>query len=645
MTTTATSAAPPGTDPVVGEPDARAWCRIGGELLAAAVVAGLTSAVVQQVIDALVIPRPSYVPEALSSAATVVLVGAVLLLALRRRWPRWGTVAAWSLLSALSTTVLSLLLHGTRLYLNGLSGDQSFRTAYLARLTDSPVPSDMTYADTAPYYPSGWFWVAGRITDLAGLEAWAAYKPLAIATMAIAGALAFTAWSVVAGRRTALLLGLATVLVGLRTAAYEPYSWMLLVLIPPLAVITWRLLRSVADGRPAGRAGVVALGVFLGLTAMVYTLLTVFFGFLAVLAGVVAVVAGSPGRGKAARSVLGTLLLVALVAVPFAAVVWTPFFVAAVRDGLHGNAAQQYLPDVGAQLPLPMFEPTLAGVTCAAGLVWILVAARRNPLAAGLGLVVAAVYGWYLLSTVALALGTTLLAFRLEPALVLSLFCAAVLGVGEVVRRFTGRLPSATYRTVVTGLAVVVLLGSVGLVQAVPEANRDFVDTAFSDHTPLGVSADGGADLRQPGSWSDELARAIDEMTDRPADELVVLTTYYPLLAHGPYRGFQTSIAQYANPLADFDGRRAEILSWTEATSPADLAARWAASPYRLPSVLVLSRADDGLHLNLTADLFPREPNIAHIDAVFDPAVFTGPGVTTRDVGPFVVVVPAGPAG
>lgn len=352
---------------------------------------------------------------------------------------------------------------------------------------------------------------------------------------------------------------------------------------------------------------------------------------------------GSRGRAKAARSVLGTLLVVALVAVPFAAVVWTPFLVAAVRNGLHGNAAQRHLPDVGAQLPLPMFEPTLSGVACAVGLGWILVTARRNPLAAGLGLVVAAVYGWYLLSTVSLALGTTLLAFRLEPALVLSLFCAAVLGVGDAVRRFPGRLPSTTSRTAVTGLAVVVLLGSVGLVQAVPEANRAFVDTAFTDYTPLGVSADGAADARQPGSWSDDLARTIDEMSDRPADELVVLTTYYPLLSHEPYRGFQTSIAQYANPLADFDGRRVEILSWTEATSAADLAARWAASPYQPPSVLVLSRGDDGLHLGLTADLFPRQPNIAHIDAVFDPRVFSGPGFAAREVGPFVVVVPTGP--
>jgi hypothetical protein len=99
------------------------------------------------------------------------------------------------------------------------------------------------------------------------------------------------------------------------------------------------------------------------------------------------------------------------------------------------------------------------------------------------------------------------------------------------------------------------------------------------------------------------------------------------------------SFRQYANPLAKFDARRAEIDSRAGSTSARDLLARWDEGSFRPPSVLVLSREDDGLHLGLTADVFPREPNVAHIDVDFGPELFADPAFATREVGPFTLVV------
>jgi galactan 5-O-arabinofuranosyltransferase len=624
--------------PARGRPS-RAAVRVAVEVVAAIVFSALTSAALQQVIDGLAIPRPSFVPHALASATVVVLVAALLLVAARREWPRWGTVAAWVLLSGVTTAILSFLLHGTRLYLNGLSGDQYFRTQYLGRLATSLVPADMNYAEIPPYYPWGWFWPAARLTDLLGLEAWAAYKPLAITTMAVAGAVAFTVWSAVVRRRPAAVLALATVLVGLRLAAYEPYSWLLAAVIPPLGVVAWRALRTVVAGTaPRPTAAVLGLGVFLGISAAVYTLLTFFTGFLFVVTAAVAVAVGRPaGRsvGRAVRAAVSALVLVAVTAVPFAAPVWLPYLVTSFRHGFSAGAAQHFLPDIGALFPLPMVQPSLSGVVCTAGLAWILLAARRNEVAAALGIAVGCVYLWYLLSTLALAFGTTLLAFRVEPVLETALYCAAALGGIEVLRRLTARAG----RPLVASAAAVGLLCAVGLAQSVADANRSFVDTAFTDYTPLGTTASGSADPAHAGAWADELAATIGDMTGREPADLVVLTTWYPLLAHHPYWGYQTSIAQYANPLAQFDARRAEILSWAGATGPQDLLAQWGSGPFRAPSVLVLSRADDGLHLGLTADAFPREPNIAHVDVTFRPELFADPAFATREVGPFTVVV------
>ncbi|MQA15655.1 MAG: hypothetical protein GEV09_16255 [Pseudonocardiaceae bacterium] len=156
----------------------------------------------------------------------------------------------WIALSALATLPLSLMLLGTKHYIFGISGDQGFRVQYLTRFADSARLADFAYADLPPYYPAGWFWIGGRLADLAEVTGWEAYKPFAIATMAVAGVVAFCVWSLLVRRVPAILLALMTTVVGLRIAAYQPYSWLLAAALPPLAVLAWRLVRGAAAGDP-----------------------------------------------------------------------------------------------------------------------------------------------------------------------------------------------------------------------------------------------------------------------------------------------------------------------------------------------------------------------------------------------------------
>ena len=69
--------------------------------------------------------------------------------------------AAWVGLPAFVVATLGMPLGATKLYLFGISVDQQFRTEYVTRLADSPALQDMTYAGLPPYYPPGWFWMAG----------------------------------------------------------------------------------------------------------------------------------------------------------------------------------------------------------------------------------------------------------------------------------------------------------------------------------------------------------------------------------------------------------------------------------------------------------------------------------------------------
>lgn len=620
--------APP-EPPVAGLPDGAAVLRSVIELVLAAVIGAVVAAGVFLLIDRAVLPRPSFVPDALTTLAAVMLTAGLVALLLRAGWAWWRTVAVWVALAALPAVTLCLLLSGTRLYLNGLGGDQSFRTAYLARMASSPALADMTYADLPPYYPAGWFWLAGRVTALSGLDAWAAYKPLAVITMGVAGAIGYSAWSAVVGRRVAVPAAVACVLAGLRFAAYEPYSWLLAVLLPPIAVLAWSTFRAAVRGAPGLVAPAVALGGYLGVAGAVYSLLAVASGLLGAVAATAALILHGPGRSV--RAVLTVCGIAVAVAVPIAALVWTPYVLA---GGLGAtSAAQRFLPAVGAGFPLPFLEPSASGVLSAVGLVWIVVRAAQRRVAAGLALLVGTVYLWYALSLLALAAGSTLLPFRMEPPLMAALWVGATFALVDGFRLARRSLPEP--RPVLAAVAVLAVVVTAGLTPGTREAHPELVEAAFTDYTPDGIRASGPSDPADPGAWNDELAAAIST-TARPPADLVVLTSYYPLLSHAPYRGFQVAVAQYANPLADFDGRRALIESWARS---GDLPEQLDRSPFRAPDVFVLDRRPDGLYLRLTADAFPRDPANVPVDVRFDATVFDDPAFVRQDVGPFVVVV------
>lgn len=106
-----------------------------------------------------------------------------------------------------------------------------------------------------------------------------------------------------------------------------------------------------------------------------------------------------------------------------------------------------------------------------------------------------------------------------------------------------------------------------------------------------------------------------------------------------PYWGFQAQTPHYANPAGDFTARNGLILSWRKQRSGDGLAAEFARSLYRPPNVFVLTKKADGLHLKVTSDVFPRKKNVRIDEVAFDPAAFTGAGFTSRNVGPYTVIV------
>ena len=161
---------------------------------------------------------------------------------------------------------------------------------------------------------------------------------------------------------------------------------------------------------------------------------------------------------------------------------------------------------------------------------------------------------------------------------------------------------------------------------------------AHTDYYPTGRNAQRQDDPAVDGAWHDDLLRAVRETTGREPSDTVLLTAHYPLLSFAPFWGFQQETPHYANPLSRYEDRSAEISRWAEAGDPGRLRELLRRGEFAPPNAFVLRRQPDGLHITLSHDAFPHQPNVQVYDVRFDPALFDSPGFVRQDVGPFAVI-------
>jgi galactan 5-O-arabinofuranosyltransferase len=550
--------------------------------------------------------------------------------------------------SAFTVVTLGMPLGATRLYLFGISVDQQFRTEYVTRLADSPALRDMTYLGLPPYYPPGWFWIGGRAAALGGTPAWEVFKPWAITSITIAVAVALVLWWRMVRFEYALIVTTATAAVTLAYGSPEPYSAMITVLLPPVLVLTWSGLRA-AD-RPdapagAGRGAVIGSGIFLGWTATWYTLL---FGFSAFTMGLMALwLAGvrwhrnrRSGGVKAALDPLRRLAVIAGIAVVMACTTWLPFIVRAVHSPISNTgSAQHYLPADGAELTFPMLQFTLLGVVCLIGTLWLVVRARSSVRAGALAIGVLAIYLWSLLSMLTTLARTTLLSFRLQPTLSVLLVAAGAFGFVELAQAL-----AAAGRERSWGRAVSPVAGAIGLAAAIA-FSQDIPDVLRPDLTIAYTDTDGHGqrgDRRPPSAekFYATIDHAITQVTGKPRNQTVVMTADYSFLSFYPYWGFQGLTSHYANPLAQFDLRAAQINKWSTLKSADEMIHALDTCPWPPPTVFLMRRGTGGNYtLRLAEDVYPNQPNVRRYTVELRGALFDSPRFAVQSVGPFVLAI------
>ncbi|MGV0040708.1 galactan 5-O-arabinofuranosyltransferase [Mycobacterium colombiense] len=570
--------------------------------------------------------------------AGLVAVGWVWRRCTRPRGRLLTQLAGLVFVSAFTVVTLGMPLGATRLYLFGISVDQQFRTEYLTRLADSPALRDMTYLGLPPYYPPGWFWIGGRAAALGGAPAWEVFKPWAITSITIAVAVALVLWWRMVRFEYALIVTTATAAVTLAYGSPEPYSAMITVLLPPMLVLTWSGLR--AGDRPdapahAGWSGVIAAGLFLGWTATWYTLL---FGLSAFTMGLMALVlVASRWRRaglKAALDPLRRLAVIAGIALAIACTTWLPFVVRAMHSPIsNSGSAMHYLPADGAELTFPMLQFTLLGVVCLIGTLWLVLRARSSVRAGALAIGVLAIYLWSLLSMLTTLARTTLLSFRLQPTLSVLLVAAGAFGFLEAVRAL-----SARRRAVLPVAGAVGLAAAIAFSQDIPDVLRPDLTIAYTDTDGHGQRGD-----RRPPSaekFYATLDHAITQVTGKPRDQTVVLTADYSFLSFYPYWGFQGLTSHYANPLAQFDLRAAQINKWSDLKTADELIRALDACPWPPPTVFLMRRGANGNYtLRLAEDVYPNQPNVRRYTVDLRGALFDNPRFVVQSVGPFVLAI------
>lgn len=553
----------------------------------------------------------------------------------RRGRQTLARIASVLFLSAFTVVTLAMPLGATKLYLFGISVDQQFRTEYMTRLTDQPGLHDMTYIGLPPYYPAGWFWIGGRLAALTGTPAWEMFKPWSITSITIAIALAFVLWATMIRFEYALVVSTATAAAALAYSPAEPYAAIIAVLLPPVFVLAWSGLKGKA--RTGGWAAVIGVGLFLGVTALFYTLLFLYAAFTLTVMAVVLCIA------RRTLDPLLRLLVVAVLSGLIALITWAPYLLAAARGTpAESGTAQHYLPVDGAELSFPMLKFTLLGALCMLGTGWLVVYARSSTRAGALAVAVVTVYAWSLLSMLTTLVGTTLLSFRLQPTLTILLTAAGAFGFLEVTRAVAARVRSPNATRVVAVAATVGALGAVTFSQDIPDVLRPDIIVAYTDTDGYGERAD----RRPPGAeqYYREIDARIQDVTGRPRNETVVLTADYSFLSYYPYYGFQGLTSHYANPLAQFDQRAGAIEGWRMLTNADQFIAALDAMPWEPPSVFLMRRGGSGdstdtYTLRLAEDVYPNQPNVRRYHVALDDALFDDPQFDVSTIGPFVLAI------
>ncbi|MFS0319646.1 galactan 5-O-arabinofuranosyltransferase [Corynebacterium striatum] len=591
----------------------------------------------------------SMVTRALSTVGTVLTLGVVGFLCVwwiydtyqekvsRPTWRVWLTHAACYISPALLVlSAIGLPLSASKLWLDGVQVDQVFRTQFLTRSTDQMGYADMNYEGLPTFYPMGWFWLGGRLANLLNMPGWEVFQPWALVSLAVCGCILVPIWQRLVGSLpVATAIALATTAITLTVNAEEPYSAVIAMGVPAVAVLSSHAFKG-------SWFSTVGIMLYLGVSACFYTLFT---GAVALtIVSLIAVVTAIYERQL--RPILH-LVVIGVGSMAIAAIAWGPYLIAAMTSKAPlESTAQHYLPEEGTQIPVPFLSLSIIGLLCLIGLVYMTMRLEDSAIRA-LGIATIGAYLWVVLSMVVTLVGTTLLGFRLESIIVILFATAGILGLAEIRRMgipniYPARFSDSTNKRITAAFAIIVALGGVYYAQQIPEKNESALDHAYTDTDGNGERADRFA---SDSSMNYIKIREYIDSHGYVPNQTVVMTDEKLFMAYNPYLGFNAFTSNYANPLGEFSSRNEQIEAWGRDSwnqTPQQFIKSLDSARWRGPDVVIfrgsIEEPGDGYKIHLAEDIYPNQPNVRYRAVFFNPDVFKK-GWDTEQVGPFVVAV------
>lgn len=557
-------------------------------------------------------PRFEYALRA--AVVGMALLGAVGWWWSARRGRSWGADLVPALAGGVGALVLVGALNGTPYAPGGIEADQSFRTAAVTRFADSAQNADFTFQGLPSFYAPGYFWVLGRIADLAAIEPWRMVKVGTVLMALLVPLVTYLLWRRLVPDQVAALVAVVPLAVH---NTYEPYAWLVL-----FAIVPWWLEAVHGLRRPGVRA---RHPVFLGLIGAALFLTYYYFFFVAAIGLLVWLgFERASGGGRLPWRQVRRAAVVLAIAAAAAAAYWLPLLVSILRAEHPESLANRWFSDGHPHLPLPMLEATAIGAVALLGLGYLCWTVRREPLSRGLLALLAAAYLWYLVGAPAAVADTPLLSFRGKPLIPMLLLIAGVLALVAVVRAAAGRFGAADVRRVAwgLGLALVVYVGQsfVGTVR-----DSELVRVAHATAWPDGrLPAYHAGEVRQPDPPATVLHQAISErLAGRRG--AVLLSDRTDILVLYPYHGFLQWNAHYAHPAAEFHERVRFLVELAGAGGPEEFARRSASGRFDRIDAFVLRADGDELVVRFADDAFPggtRTGEVRFRRALFAPDAF-----------------------
>ncbi|WP_158630943.1 arabinofuranosyltransferase [Micromonospora inaquosa] len=494
----------------------------------------------------------------------------------------WDTDLVPVLVAVVTAGTLLTFLHGTPFSLEGINGDQSFRTATLTRFADTAGLADFTYRDLPAYYSPALMWLLGRAADLFGLEPWRLLKYGTLAIAYIAPIVTYLLWRRLVAPRIAALISATTLITAAAAASgtiAEPYAWIVFVAFVPWWIEAVQgIRRAEVKPLPIIVSGLVGAALF----ATYY-----YFFFLGPLVFLIAL-GIERARGEFSWQKAGRGLLVLLIAAAGSAFFWLPLAVNFLSAENYFSYNNRYFRPSFGDIALPMVEPNFVGALAMTGLLYMIWSASRNTICRHLLAFFVAVYAWHVVGFVAALGGFPLMSFKMKELILAVCLVAAVMALrhlAEVTIEWTRRFEAR--RLIAAMAALLAVITADHFVTYV--VKHPGVASAHNQRLPDGRLPRYADEPTKPASTATAQALSSAIMsnyqgTDRP----VVLSDRIDLFAFYPYYGFVQWNAFYSHPTANFRGRVELVESFARVATPSDFTALLDGNAFDRIDVLVL---------------------------------------------------------